>query len=193
MLSPLSSLALGSNHWAFPGPHCTVPCIPPPPPLPHGSPSSRMSPSRSQGPCKNRKCATHTAARPSRPGLLGHQFHQPLEAGAQQKGQGELDSLPLPSTPSAQPFPSPHTVTCTSPSSQHPSMPTLERKPSLPSHGLFTPPRPTQSSHSLRPFRWATLPSTRQQPVPRNLHHSPGPAAIPPPSTLTSKYKRHGH
>lgn len=114
----------------------------------------------SRPPEKNRKRARHTAARPSRPGLLGHQFHQPLVAGAQQKGQGELHSLPLPPAPSAWPFPSPHTVIRPSSSSQHPSTPTLERKPSLPSHGLFNPPRPTQNSHSPRPFCWATLPST---------------------------------
>lgn len=191
MLSPLSSLALdslglpwttwhGARHPSTTASAAWQPLI-------------KDEPQRSQGSRKNRKCATHMAAHPSRPGLLGHQFHQPLEVGAQQKGQGELDSLPLPSTPSARPFPSPHTVICPSPSSQHPSMPTLERKPSLPSHGLFTPPRPTQISHSPRPFRWATLPSTQQQPVPRNLHCSPGPTATPPPATRTSKHKRRGH
>ena len=97
------------------------------------------------------------------------------------------------------PSPAPHTVTCPSPSPvplpYTQACTPLKENPGLPSRGIFTPPRPTQSSHFPRPPcpppGGSHFPGVSTSPQALQLHLRPTPTDVRPPRCSSSPNHAH--
>lgn len=110
-------------------------------------------------------------------------------------GRSPTERLPA---SSASPPPSPHChlpQSLASPSSQHTNTHPLKENPGLPSRGIFTPPRPTQSSHFPRPPcpppGGSHFPGALTSPQALQLHRGPTPLDVRPPRCSSSPNHAH--